>query len=101
MVNTKPRMGRHALGSLEIWDRMVNIIFHESTDIRMYICGGPEPEYTNIQKDFILGPRLEEGKSKFLIPFKGGKENFLSGLGGTDVFQHTFPISGAPPGGNK
>ena len=31
-------MGYHALGSLEIWDRMVHIIiFDESTDIRMYL----------------------------------------------------------------
>ena len=26
-----------------------------------YVCGGSEPEYTNGRKDFILGPRLEEG----------------------------------------
>ena len=38
MVNTKSRMGYHALGSLEIWDRMVHvIIFDESTDIRIYM----------------------------------------------------------------
>ena len=50
-MNTKSRMGYHALGSSEIWDRMVHVvIFYESTDIRMYM-------YVVIlnQKNFFFG----------------------------------------------
>ena len=40
------------------------------------ICGGSEPKYTSGQKDFILGPRLEEGEGEVFSCFQGGQKNF-------------------------
>ena len=47
------------------------IFFDELTDIHIYmyvvvytqvhVCSGSGPEYTNSRKDFILGPKLEDG----------------------------------------
>ena len=50
--------------------------------MQVHVYGGSEPEYTNGRKDFILGPRLEEGTS-----FRGeGAVNFESSLGGNRCF---------------
>ena len=93
-------MGCHVLNSSEIWDRKTIVIIQFLMNGKMHIhcvCGGSESEYASGWKDFILGPRLEEGDNKFSVFFTGGTENFLSSLGGTDVFQHIIPILGANP----
>ena len=46
---------------------MVHVIIQFLMSQQIYyvhLCCGSEPEYTNGRKDFILGPRLEEGVGK-------------------------------------
>ena len=46
----------------------------------VYVCGGSESEYTSDRKNFILGPRLEEGNNRFSVLFKGGGRKFFKQL---------------------
>ena len=77
-------------------------VFDELKDIRMYtvyICGGSEQECTSGRKNFIWGPGGEEQQVFSFLQRENRK--CLQQFRGTDVFQHMFPISGAPaPGGN-
>ena len=72
-------MGYHALGSLEVSDRMVHVNIYIDRNTYVHVCGNSELEYSNGRKDFILGPRLGEvggGDDKFSVLFKRGTENF-------------------------
>ena len=68
-----------------------------------HVCGSSEPEYTNSWKDFIFGPRLEEGGGgggetrSFQFSSRGEYKISKSVWGEQMFFQNTFPISGAPP----
>ena len=75
-------MGYHALGSSGIWDRMVHVyyvVFDESTDIRMYIYVVVLNQNTPTSglKEFILGPRLEEGGTTSLHFSSRGEQKFF------------------------
>ena len=65
----------------------------------VHVCSGSELDYTNGQKDFILGPRLEEEGQRVFSSLQG-VTTFLNSLGWTDVFS-TYESNFKPPGGNK
>ena len=67
------------------------------------VCGGSNQNTPVIGKALFWGPGWGGGggggggeDNKFLVLFKWGTENIYGSLWGTNVFQHMFPISGAP-----
>ena len=83
-------MDYHALGSLEIWDRMVHvIIFYESTDIRMYMYVVVLNQNTPMVRKtlFWVGGGREQ---QVFSSLQGGNRTFLKQVRGNRCF---FKIS--------
>ena len=105
-MNTKStEWSCHALGSSEIWDRMVNVIYF-CMNWQMYMYVVVLDQNTPVAGKTILGPELEEGgrgTPKFSVSFKAEKENFQSSLGGNIcLFNIRFQFQEPPPpGGNR
>ena len=72
-------------------------------ELTVHVCSDSGPRYTNGQRDFILGPRLEEGgRHQVFSSLQGRHRKLIASLGEyADVFSIYISNFRSPPGGGK